>query len=218
MFFDLLDFAHSLAGDYLQSFTYPWKALLNLGKWIKERGNALDCAKWREIAPCVWVHRTAVISPAAFLGAPCIVGKGTEIRHCAFIRGSAVIGDGCVVGNSTELKNAVLFDGVQVPHFNYVGDAILGYRAHLGAGAIVSNVKSDRSPVVVHGAERNYQTDLKKFGAIVGDFAEIGCNSVLNPGTIIGRNASVYPLSRVRGFVPENSIYKSNGTIVKKTT
>jgi NDP-sugar pyrophosphorylase family protein len=171
--------------------------------------------EYDEVAPQIWVHKTATVSPTAFLGSPCIIGEKTEVRHCAFIRGSALIGNDCVVGNSVELKNVILFDGVQVPHFNYVGDSILGYKAHMGAGSITSNVKSDRSLVVIHG-EEDIPTGIKKVGAMLGDFAEIGCNSVLNPGTVIGRDSIVYPLSCVRGFVPERSIYKADGVIVAK--
>ena len=167
------------------------------------------------MAPQVWVHRTAVIAPTAYLGAPCIIGAGTQVRHCAFIRGAALVGENCVVGNSTELKNVILFDNVQVPHYNYVGDSILGYRAHMGAGAVTSNVKSDRSPVTVH-ADPPIPTGIKKVGAMLGDRVEIGCNSVLNPGTVIGRDSQVYPTSCVRGVVPANSIYKNDGTVTAK--
>ncbi len=211
----LFDLTHTMAADYLQSFTYPWEALSGIQELILCLGSALDETDYAQIAPQVWVHRSATVAPTAYLGAPCIVGANSEIRHCAFIRGSALIGEGCVVGNSTELKNVILFDGVQVPHYNYVGDSILGYKAHMGAGAVTSNVKSDRSPVVVH-AQPPIETGRKKLGAMLGDFAEIGCNSVLNPGTIIGRNSMVYPTSCVRGLVPEHSIYKKNDTIVRK--
>ena len=166
--------------------------------------------------PQVLVHRTAVVAPTAFLGAPCIIGPGTEVRHCAFVRGSALVGEGCVVGNSVELKNVILFDGVQVPHYNYVGDSILGYKAHMGAGSVTSNVKSDKTLVVVKNGGEQIPTGLKKFGAMLGDFVEVGCNSVLNPGTVIGRRSNVYPTSCVRGVVPENSIWKNDGTVVTK--
>lgn len=170
---------------------------------------------YTQTAPQVWVHNTAKVAPTAYLGAPCIIGANTEVRHCAFIRGSALVGDNCVVGNSVELKNVILFDNVQTPHYNYVGDSILGYKSHMGAGSITSNVKSDKTPVVIHG-ENPIQTEQKKVGAMLGDFVEVGCNSVLNPGTVIGRNSNVYPLSCVRGVVPANSIYKTGGVIVTK--
>jgi NDP-sugar pyrophosphorylase family protein len=168
-----------------------------------------------EISPQVWVHKTAKVFPSAYLGAPCIIGANTEVRHCAFIRGSALVGENCVVGNSAELKNVILFDNVQVPHYNYVGDSILGYKAHMGAGSITSNVKSDKSLVVIH-SDPEIPTGIKKVGAMLGDHVEVGCNSVLNPGTVIGRNSSVYPLSCVRGVVPANSIYKTGGVITAK--
>ena len=179
-------------------------------------GKSLDVKEYEEVSPCVWAHKTAKIAPTAFIGAPCIVGENTEVRHCAFIRGSALIGKGCVVGNSTELKNVILSDGVQVPHYNYVGDSVLGYKAHMGAGSITSNVKSDKTPVTIKGEGTEIKTGLKKLGALLGDFTEVGCNSVLNPGTVTGRNVTVYPLSCVRGIIPENSILKTGGKIVKK--
>jgi len=178
-------------------------------------GETLNKDDFIETAPQIWVHRTATVAPTAYLGAPCIIGAGTEVRHCAFIRGSALVGENCVVGNSVELKNVILFDGVQVPHFNYVGDSILGYKAHMGAGSVTSNVKSDRSLVVIHSSPE-IPTGLKKVGALMGDFVEVGCNSVLNPGTVVGRNTSVYPTSCVRGVIAENSIYKKDDTIVPK--
>ena len=213
---ELFDFEKSLAGEYLQNFEYPWQALAGLKAEIERLGKALDKSEYEERSAGVWVHRTAKIAPTAYLGAPCIIGENTEVRHCAFIRGSALVGKGCVVGNSVEIKNAVLFDGAQVPHFNYAGDSILGYKSHLGAGAVTSNVKSDKTPVAMKDGEETISTGLKKTGAFVGDFAEIGCNSVLNPGTIVGRHATVYPLSRVRGTVGENCIFKTEGNIVKK--
>ena len=212
---DLFDLNHSLAGCYLSGFDYPWQALTGIRDFILSAGPALG-EEYEEPAPQVWVHKTAQVAPTAFLGAPCIIGPGTEVRHCAFIRGSALIGGNCVVGNSTELKNVILFDNVQVPHYNYVGDRILGYKAHMGAGAVTSNVKSDQSPVVVKAGSEQYPTGLKKFGALLGDHAEIGCNSVLNPGTVIGRNSNVYPTSCVRGVVPPDSIWKTGGIVVKK--
>lgn len=210
----LYDLSHTLAAAYLGRFTYPWEALREIKAFITELGPQLG-KDYTEVAPQVWVHKTAVVAPTAFLGAPCIIGAETEVRHGSFIRSSALVGDGCVVGNSVELKNVILFDKVQVPHYNYVGDSILGYKAHMGAGSITSNIKSDRSLVVIHGDE-DIPTGIKKVGAFLGDYAEIGCNSVLNPGVVIGRNSMVYPLSCVRGMVPENSIYKTGGIIVQK--
>ena len=210
----LYDLQHTLAGDYLAGFTYPWEALKDIKELILTLGETLG-EEYEQVQPQVWVHKTAKVFPSAYLGAPCIIGANTEVRHCAFIRGSALVGEGCVVGNSTELKNVILFDGVQVPHYNYVGDSILGYKAHMGAGSITSNVKSDKSLVVIHGDE-DIPTGIKKVGAMLGDFVEVGCNSVLNPGTVIGRCSNVYPTSCVRGVVPENSIYKKNDTIVAK--
>jgi len=211
---ELYDLTHTKAGEYLAGFRYPWEALKGIKELILILGPQLG-EEYEERLPQVWVHKTAQIYPSAYLGAPCIIGAGTEVRHCAFIRGSALIGEGCVVGNSTELKNVILFDGVQVPHYNYVGDSILGYKAHMGAGSITSNVKSDKSLVVIHGEEA-LPTGIKKVGAMLGDYVEVGCNSVLNPGTVIGRGSSVYPTSCVRGVVPENSIYKRDDTIVTK--
>ena len=210
----LYDLSHTLAGDYLRRYTYPWEALPEIKSMILDLGKTLG-EDYIEKEAGIWVHKTAKIAPTAYLGAPAIIGADTEVRHCAFIRGSALVGAGCVVGNSTELKNVILFDGVQVPHYNYVGDSILGYKAHMGAGAVTSNVKSDKSLVVIH-ADTDIPTGIKKVGAMLGDFAEIGCNSVLNPGTVIGRNSNVYPTSCVRGVVPEGSIYKKNDTIIKK--
>ncbi|MBQ2953320.1 MAG: UDP-N-acetylglucosamine pyrophosphorylase [Clostridia bacterium] len=214
--FDLYDLEHTLAADYLRGFTYPWEALKGIKEEILRIGAALDAAEYEEVAPQVWVHRTATVAPTAYLGAPCIIGPETEVRHCAFVRGSALVGAGCVVGNSVELKNVILFDKVQTPHYNYVGDSILGYRSHMGAGSITSNVKSDKTLVTVRGACEAIETGLKKMGAMLGDDVEVGCNSVLNPGTVIGRNSNVYPLSSVRGVVPANSIHKQNGTVVTK--
>ncbi len=211
----LYDLTHTKAAGYLSALTYPWQALSSITQWIEEIGAELPKTEYTEISPKVWVHQTASVAPTAYIGAPCIIGAGTEVRHGAFIRGSALVGDDCVVGNSVELKNVILFDGVQVPHYNYVGDSILGFKAHMGAGSITSNVKSDKSQVVIH-SNPEIPTGRKKVGAMIGDFAEIGCNSVLNPGTVIGRNAMVYPLSSVRGVVPENSIYKTKDQIVTK--
>ena len=211
---NLYDLSHTIAAGYLRQFTYPWEALSGMKAEIIRLGQTLG-ADYEEVQPQVWVHKTAKVFPSAYLGAPCIIGPETEVRHCAFIRGAALVGAGCVVGNSTELKNVILFDKVQVPHYNYVGDSILGYKAHMGAGSITSNVKSDKTLVVIH-AEAEIPTDIKKVGALLGDYVEVGCNSVLNPGTVVGRNSSIYPVSCVRGVVPENSIYKSAGQIVKK--
>jgi len=212
----LLDVQHTLAKEYLLGFTYPWQALKGIGVMIRELGESLSDLEYRQISPQVWVHETASVAPTAFLGAPCIIGPDTEVRHCAFIRGSALVGRGCVVGNSVELKNVILFDEVQVPHYNYVGDSILGYRSHMGAGSITSNVKSDKTLVVVRAGEERIETGLKKFGAVLGDYVEVGCNSVLNPGTVLGRRASVYPLSSVRGTVDADCIYKAKGDIVRR--
>ncbi|MBP3683661.1 MAG: UDP-N-acetylglucosamine pyrophosphorylase [Oscillospiraceae bacterium] len=212
---NLYDLTHSLAGNYLSGFDYPWQALKGIQNLILSLGSQLG-EDYVEVSPTVWVHKTAAVAPTAHLGAPCIIGAGTEVRHCAFIRGSALVGENCVVGNSVELKNVILFDCVQVPHYNYVGDSILGYKSHMGAGSVTSNVKSDKTLVTVKYGEEKLETGLKKFGAMLGDFVEVGCNSVLNPGTVIGRNSNVYPTSCVRGVVPENSIWKNNGVVVLK--
>ena len=211
----LFDLSHTLAAYYLKDFEYPWQALSGIKSLILELGAQLD-DEYDQVAPDVWVHKTAQVAPTAFLGSPCIIGADTEVRHCAFIRGSALVGAGCVVGNSVELKNVILFDKVQVPHYNYVGDSILGYKAHMGAGSVTSNVKSDKTLVVVKNGDERIETGLKKFGAMVGDFVEVGCNSVLNPGTVVGRNSNVYPTSSVRGVVPANSIWKTGGIVVAK--
>lgn len=211
---DLYELDHTIAADYLQQFTYPWEALGGIKDMIVTLGDTLG-TEYTQLAPQVWVHQSAKIAPTAYLGAPCIIGPATEVRHGAFIRGSALVGKNCVVGNSVELKNVILFDNVQVPHYNYVGDSILGYKAHMGAGSITSNVKSDKTLVVIH-AQPPIETGIKKVGAMLGDHVEVGCNSVLNPGTVIGRHSSIYPLSSVRGVVPENSIYKTGGVIVDK--
>ena len=212
---DLYDLNHTMAAEYLAGFEYPWQALKGIRELILTLGPRLG-EDYTEVSPTVWVHKTATVFPSAFLGAPCIIGPGTEVRHCAFIRGSALVGENCVVGNSVELKNVILFDGVQVPHFNYVGDSILGHLAHMGAGAVTSNVKSDKTLVTVKNGGETMETGLKKFGAMVGDFVEVGCNSVLNPGTVIGRHSNVYPTSCVRGMIPEHCIWKNDGTVVKK--
>ena len=212
----LFDLSHTQAADYLSAFRYPWEALDGIKQMILDLGEKLPVDEYEQRAEGVWVHKTAQVFPSAYLGAPCIIGPETEVRHCAFIRGSALVGANCVVGNSVELKNVILFDNVQVPHYNYVGDSILGYKSHMGAGSITSNVKSDKSLVVIRNGEERIETGRKKIGAILGDYVEVGCNSVLNPGTIIGRNSNVYPVSCVRGVVPENRIWKTGGVIVAK--
>ena len=212
----LLDLSHSLAGEYLAGFRYPWEALDGIRDLILRLGAELPPEEYDQPSPQVWVHKTAQVFPSAWLGAPCIIGPETEVRHGAFIRGSALVGAGCVVGNSVELKNVILFDGVQVPHYNYVGDSILGYRSHMGAGSITSNVKSDKTLVVVKDGDRRLETGRKKFGAILGDRVEVGCNSVLNPGTVVGRDTNIYPVSCVRGAVPPESIFKTGGVVTPK--
>ena len=213
---ELYDLDHTLAKSYLEKFTYPWQALAGIKEMILAIGETLDKSEYDEVSEHVWVHKTAKVFPSAYLGAPCIIGPNTEVRHCAFIRGSALVGADCVVGNSVELKNVILFDHVQTPHYNYVGDSILGYYSHMGAGSITSNVRSDKKLVVVHAPDGDIETGLKKFGAMLGDYVECGCNSVCNPGTVICRHSNVYPTSCVRGVVPENSIYKNSGEIVAK--
>ena len=213
---DLYDLDHTLAKDYLLQFTYPWEALAGIKQLILDLGRTLDPEEYEEVSENVWVHKTAKVFPSAYLGAPCIIGPNTEVRHCAFIRGSALVGADCVVGNSVELKNVILFDHVQTPHYNYVGDSILGYYSHMGAGSITSNVKSDKQLVVVHNGTEQIETGIKKFGAMLGDHVEVGCNAVCNPGTVIGRNSNVYPTSCVRGVVPENSIFRDNGEVRQK--
>lgn len=212
---DLYDLNHTLAKDYLRGFTYPWEALKGIRDMILAIAPTLG-EDYEERELNVWIHRTARIFPTAYIGAPCIIGAETEVRHCAFIRESALIGASCVVGNSVELKNVILFDNVQTPHFNYVGDSILGYKSHMGAGSVTSNVKSDGKPVTVHNGSEHIETGLEKCGAMLGDFVEVGCNSVLNPGVVIGRHTNIYPTSCVRGTVSESSIWKNNGTVVKK--
>ncbi len=207
---------HSIAYPLLQRFTYPWDVLSEISNFILEIGPTLPKEDYDLVGESVWVAKTASVAPTAHLGGPCIVCEGAEIRHCAFVRGSAIIGAGAVVGNSTELKNCILFDGVQVPHYNYVGDSILGYKSHMGAGAVTSNVKSDKTLVTVKLGDVQIETGKKKFGAMLGDFVEVGCNSVLNPGTVVGSHSNIYPLSPVRGYVPANSIYKARDCIVQK--
>lgn len=213
---NLYDLSHTLAKDYLSTFTYPWEALKGISDMIIALGKTLSPDEYDNPSENVWIHKTARVFSSAYLGAPCIIGANTEVRHCAFIRGSALVGENCVVGNSVELKNVILFDNVQTPHYNYVGDSILGYKSHMGAGSITSNVKSDKTDVIVKSGDVAIETGLKKMGAMLGDCVEVGCNSVLNPGTVIGRNSNIYPTSCVRGIVPENSIFKTGGEIVEK--
>ncbi len=213
---ELLDLTRSLAGPYLAGCQYPWQALDRIGEWCIAIGEALPEAEFEKRGENVWVARDSVIYPTAWIAGPCIIGHRTEVRHGAFIRGNAIVGDDCVVGNSVELKNVILFDNVQTPHYNYVGDSILGYRSHMGAGSITSNVKSDKTLVAVKAGGERLETGRKKFGAVLGDFVEVGCNSVLNPGTVLCRKVSVYPTSSVRGVVPENHIYKDRDHIVPR--
>lgn len=212
---DLYSFEHSLAGEYLKQYEYPWQALKGIGDLIKQLSRDLG-PDYKEVTPGVFVHKTATVFPSAYLGAPCIIGPNTEVRQCAFIRGNALVGADCVVGNSTELKNVILFDHVQVPHYNYVGDSILGYYSHMGAGSITSNVKSDKTLVVVKDKDEQIETGLKKMGAMLGDHVEVGCNSVLNPGTVIGKGTTIYPLSCVRHVIGEGMIFKDKDHIEKR--
>ena len=213
---NLYDLEQTIAKDLFEGLTYPWEALSKISDFIKKLGPTLDPEKFEERGENIWVARNAKIAPTAFLNGPLIIDEDAEVRHCALVRGSAIVGKGSVVGNSTELKNVVIFNSVQVPHYNYVGDSILGYKSHMGAGSITSNVKSDKTLVVVKDKEEKIETGLKKFGAMLGDYVEVGCNSVLNPGTVIGRHSNIYPLSMVRGVVPANSIYKNKNEVVEK--
>lgn len=213
---NLFNLDETFAKDIFTNCTYPWEVLPKIKDFIIELGNSLNSEDYDKIGDNVWISKTAKVAPTAFIAGPTIIGANTEIRHCAFIRGNAIVGDNCVVGNSTELKNVILFNNVQVPHYNYVGDSILGFHSHMGAGAITSNVKSDKQLVVVKTSDSKIETGLKKFGAIIGDNVEIGCGSVLNPGSIIGKNSNIYPLSSIRGIVPANSIYKKQGEVVNK--
>ena len=206
----------TIAKDIFEGVTYPWEVLPKISSFILEVGKTLSEDEYEKRGENVWIAKSAKVAPTAFINGPAIIGKDAEVRHCAFIRGNAIVGEGAVVGNSTELKNAVLFNKVQVPHYNYVGDAVLGYKSHMGAGSICSNVKSDKKLVVVKDGDEEIETGLKKFGAMLGDHVEVGCGSVLNPGTVIGRNSNIYPLSPVRGCVPADSIYKNAKEIVKK--
>ncbi|MCH5332590.1 MAG: UDP-N-acetylglucosamine pyrophosphorylase [Agathobacter sp.] len=216
---NLYDISHTIAGEYLAQFTYPWEALAGIADYIRKLGPTLDPSRFEQLGEEIWVAKSATVAETASLNGPLIIDEDAEIRHCAFIRGSAIIGKGTVVGNSTEIKNDIIFDCVQVPHYNYIGDSILGYRSHMGAGSITSNVKSDKTLVAVkdlHGSGEVIETGLKKFGAMLGDYVEVGCNSVLNPGTVIGPHTNVYPLSRVRGVIPANAIYKDEDRVVAK--
>lgn len=213
---ELLDLSHSVAADLFSGKTYPWEVLDQITDYIRTLGATLSAEEFDQIGEDVWIAKDATVFPSAYIGGPCIIDRGAEVRHGAFIRGSAIVGKGAVVGNSVELKNVVLFDGVQVPHYNYVGDSILGYKAHMGAGSITSNVKSDKSLVIVKGQDGLFETGRKKFGAILGDYVEIGCNSVLNPGTVIGRESIVYPTSSVRGVIPSKHIFKKDTEIMPR--
>ncbi len=213
---NLYNLEETIAKEIFEGATYPWEVLPKIKDFIIELGKKLDKEEYEETSENVWVAKTAKVAPTAFIAGPAIIGKNAEVRHCAFIRGNAIIGENSVVGNSTELKNVILFNNVQVPHYNYVGDSILGYKSHMGAGSITSNVKSDKKLVIVKNGEEKIETGLKKFGAMVGDNVEVGCGSVLNPGTVVGKNSNIYPLSSVRGVVAENSIYKKQGEIVGK--
>lgn len=213
---NLYNLDETIAAELFEGKTYPWELLPLIKDFIIKLGNTLDLDEYDKIGENIWAAKSAKIAPTASINGPCIIGKDAEIRQCAFIRGNAIVGEGAVVGNSTELKNVILFNKVQVPHYNYVGDSILGYKAHMGAGSITSNVKSDKKLVVVHGKDFAIETGMKKFGAMLGDNVEVGCNSVLNPGTVVGRNSNIYPLSCVRGVVPENSIFKNKDEIVTK--
>lgn len=213
---NLYNLNKTIAKELLENYIYPWEVLPNIESFILKIGKELNKEEYNQIKDTVWIHKTAKVYESAYIGENCIIGKNAEIRHCAFIRKNAIIGEETVVGNSTELKNVILFDNVQVPHYNYVGDSILGYKAHMGAGSITSNVKSDKKNIVIKSKNEKIETGLKKIGAMIGDNVEIGCGTVLNPGTIIGKNTNVYPLSSVRGIIKENSIYKNKNEIVKK--
>lgn len=213
---NLYNLEETIAKELFQGLTYPWEALPKIKEFIIKLGNKLDPEIYELKGENIWIAKSAKVFPTAYIKGPAIIGENAEIRHCAFIRGNAIVGNNAVVGNSTELKNVILFNNVQVPHYNYVGDSILGYKAHMGAGSITSNVKSDKSLVIVKNGTETIKTGIKKFGAMIGDNVEVGCNSVLNPGTVIGRSSNIYPLSSVRGVVPANSIYKNKNEIVEK--
>lgn len=213
---ELFNLNETIAKDLLNSVTYPWEALPKISAFIVELGETLDEEKYEKRDKDIWIAKNATVAPTAYIHGPAIIGENAEVRHCAFIRGNAIVGEGAVVGNSTELKNVILFNKVQVPHYNYVGDSILGYKSHMGAGSITSNVKSDKTLVTIRTEENIVETGLKKFGAILGDEVEVGCGSVLNPGTVVGSHTNIYPLSMVRGYVPAKSIYKKQGEIAEK--
>ena len=213
---NLLNLNYTVAKNYLEKYEYPWEAIPEIKNFILEIGRELDKQEYEEIKENVWIHKSTSVDENVVIIGPAIIGKESQIRHCAYIRENVIIGEGCTIGNSCEIKNSIIFDNSQVPHFNYVGDSLMGYRSHMGAGSIVSNLKSDKSNITVRNVDEKIDTNLRKFGAIIGDGVEIGCNSVLNPGTIVGRNSNVYPLARVRGVVPENSIYKDEDNIVEK--
>lgn len=213
--FNLFSLENTIAKELLNKFTYPWEVLPEIENFIINLGKSLDKEEYELVGENIWIAKNAKIYDSAYIKGPVIIDKGAEIRHCAFIRGNAIIGKNVVVGNSTELKNVILFDNVQVPHYNYVGDSILGFKSHLGAGAITSNVKSDKKLVVIKSEKEHIETNRKKVGAMVGDFVEVGCGSVLNPGTVIGKNTTIYPLTSVRGVIPANSIYKNNSIVLK---
>ena len=213
---NLYNLEETITKDLLEKFEYPWEALPEISKFILEIGPMLDKDIYEQKGENIWIAKSANVYPSAYIKGPAIIGENAEVRHCAFIRGNAIVGNNAVVGNSTELKNVILFNNVQVPHYNYVGDSILGYKSHMGAGSITSNVKSDKKLVIVKNGEEKIETGLKKFGAMLGDCVEVGCGSVLNPGSVIGKNTNIYPLSSVRGVVPENSIYKNQNEIIVK--
>lgn len=213
---DLYDLTQTIAAELLEQTEYPWEALPKIGDFIKKLGEQLSSEEYDRRGEDIWVAKSASVAQTAFINGPAIIGRNAEIRHCAYIRGNAIVGEGAVVGNSTELKNVILFNKVQVPHYNYVGDSVLGFRSHMGAGSITSNVKSDKKLVAVHTPEGDIETGMKKFGAMLGDYVEVGCGSVLNPGSVVGRNANIYPLSMVRGVIPADSIYKKQGEIAQK--
>ena len=213
---NLYNLEQTIAKDIFEGVTYPWEVLPKIEEFIISLGKTLDKNEYEEKGENIWIAKSAKVAPTAYIAGPAIIGKNAEIRHCAFIRGKAIVGEGAVVGNSTELKNVILFNKVQVPHYNYVGDSILGYKSHMGAGSITSNIKSDKKLVIVKNDKEQIETGLKKFGAMLGDEVEVGCSSVLNPGTVIGKHTNIYPLSSVRGVVPEHSIYKNKNEIVEK--
>lgn len=213
---ELFDLKETIASQIFEGVTYPWEVLPKISAFIIELGETLPAEEYNKVGENIWIAKSAQVAESAFIHGPAIIGKNAEVRHCAFIRGNAIVGEGAVVGNSTELKNVILFNKVQVPHYNYVGDSILGFKSHMGAGSITSNVKSDKTLVTIRNQENRIETGLKKMGAILGDYVEIGCGSVLNPGTIIGKNSNIYPLSSVRGYVPANSIYKKSSEVAEK--